>query len=237
MASPRAVTGEYRSVNLLVHGSLRAPLLRSRSPPSRRSLLMTLFAIVDAFWVGTRIGAARARRGVDVDLLGVDAHLVRRDGRASASRRSRHAGMGSGARGGGARGRGDALFSLVALAILLAGVGTRASRHALRRSCTRRPRSRRSASDYLGTYLFGAPLIFGFFAIDAAFRAAGDTRTPFVLLLGVASSSRSCSTRCSSSGSARCRELGIAGAAVATIFTRCVAFLDRHRDCSCGAAC
>ena len=36
---------------------------------------------------------------------------------------------------------------------------------------------------YLGTYLLGAPLIFGFFAVDAAFRAAGDTRTPFVLLL------------------------------------------------------
>ena len=27
-----------------------------------------------------------------------------------------------------------------------------------------------------------APLIFGFFAVDAAFRAGGDTRTPFVLL-------------------------------------------------------
>ena len=36
---------------------------------------------------------------------------------------------------------------------------------------------------YLGTYLLGAPLIYGFFAVDAAFRAAGDTRTPFVLLL------------------------------------------------------
>ena len=33
---------------------------------------------------------------------------------------------------------------------------------------------------YLGTYLLGAPLIFGFFAIDAAFRASGDTRTPFL---------------------------------------------------------
>ena len=36
---------------------------------------------------------------------------------------------------------------------------------------------------YLGTYLLGTPLIYGFFAIDAAFRASGDTRTPFVLLL------------------------------------------------------
>ena len=37
---------------------------------------------------------------------------------------------------------------------------------------------------YLGTYLLGAPLIYGFFAVDATFRAAGDTRTPFVLLFG-----------------------------------------------------
>jgi putative MATE family efflux protein len=38
-------------------------------------------------------------------------------------------------------------------------------------------------STYLKTYLLGTPLIYGFFAVDAAFRASGDTRTPFVLLL------------------------------------------------------
>jgi hypothetical protein len=36
---------------------------------------------------------------------------------------------------------------------------------------------------YLRVYFMGAPLIYGYFAIDAAFRAAGDTRTPFTLLL------------------------------------------------------
>ena len=30
---------------------------------------------------------------------------------------------------------------------------------------------------YLGTYFLGAPLIFGFFAVDAAFRAALRTRS------------------------------------------------------------
>ena len=35
---------------------------------------------------------------------------------------------------------------------------------------------------YLGTYLMGMPLIFGFFAVDAAFRASGDTRTPMLIL-------------------------------------------------------
>lgn len=34
---------------------------------------------------------------------------------------------------------------------------------------------------YLMTWLLGGPLVFGFFAIEATFRAAGDTRTPFLL--------------------------------------------------------
>ena len=37
---------------------------------------------------------------------------------------------------------------------------------------------------YLTTWLFGGPLVFGFFAVEATFRAAGDTRTPFALLAG-----------------------------------------------------
>lgn len=35
---------------------------------------------------------------------------------------------------------------------------------------------------YLSTWLLGCPLVFGFFAVEATFRAAGDTRTPFVML-------------------------------------------------------
>jgi putative MATE family efflux protein len=37
---------------------------------------------------------------------------------------------------------------------------------------------------YLTTWLLGGPLVFGFFAIEATFRASGDTRTPFLLLAG-----------------------------------------------------
>ncbi|HJS44301.1 MAG TPA: MATE family efflux transporter [Gemmatimonadales bacterium] len=35
---------------------------------------------------------------------------------------------------------------------------------------------------YLSTWLLGGPLVFGFFALEATFRAAGDTRTPFMML-------------------------------------------------------
>src|SRR6266568_3494099 len=40
----------------------------------------------------------------------------------------------------------------------------------------------RLGQQYLHTWLLGGPLVFGFFAVEAAFRASGDTRTPFLLL-------------------------------------------------------
>ena len=88
---------------------------------------------------------------------------------------------------------------------------------------------------YFGTYLLGAPLIFGFFAVDAAFRAAGDTRTPF-------------SSCCASVavtlvldpmlivGWGPVPSLGVAGAAIATICTRAVAFVIGLDDRRVGAA-
>jgi putative MATE family efflux protein len=76
---------------------------------------------------------------------------------------------------------------------------------------------------YLGTYLLGAPLIFGFFAVDAAFRAAGDSRTPFILLsTSVAITLVLDPVLIMGLGPAP--QLGIAGAAIATVTTRSVAF-------------
>src|SRR2546427_8724124 len=40
----------------------------------------------------------------------------------------------------------------------------------------------RLGHQYLRTWLLGGPLVFGFFAVEATFRASGDTRTPFRLL-------------------------------------------------------
>src|SRR6266705_4188675 len=44
------------------------------------------------------------------------------------------------------------------------------------------PEVARLGHAYLSTWLLGGPLVFGFFAIEATFRAAGDTRTPFLIL-------------------------------------------------------
>ena len=76
---------------------------------------------------------------------------------------------------------------------------------------------------YLGTYLLGAPLIFGFFAVDAAFRAAGDTRTPF-LLLSASVGVTLVLDPVLIVGWGPIPALGMSGAAIATIGTRAVAF-------------
>jgi putative MATE family efflux protein len=46
------------------------------------------------------------------------------------------------------------------------------------------PEVARLGHAYLSTWLLGCPLVFGFFALEATFRAAGDTRTPFLMLAG-----------------------------------------------------
>jgi Na+-driven multidrug efflux pump len=51
-----AITGEYTSVSSLVSGSLTSTVAAVALPAVASTLLMTLFATVDAFWVGTRIG-------------------------------------------------------------------------------------------------------------------------------------------------------------------------------------
>ena len=79
-------------------------------------------------------------------------------------------------------------------------------------------------SAYLRTFLFGTPLIYGFFAIDAAFRASGDTRTPFILLLASVAVTLVLDPVLIL-GIGPFPKLGIAGAAIATIGTRGAAFL------------
>ncbi len=79
------------------------------------------------------------------------------------------------------------------------------------------------ARDYLRTYFLGLPLIYGFFCVDATFRASGDTRTPLLLL----SVSVACTLLLDPVlilGLGGAPRLGIAGAAVALVATRGAAF-------------
>jgi putative MATE family efflux protein len=217
-----AITGEYRSVTSLVSGSLTSTVAAVALPAVASTLLMTLFATVDAYWVGTRIGpqglAAVSTSIFWVWMLISCAEMVSVGLTAVAARRH-----GERLHQAAARAVSDALFLSVALAILLAGVGL-ANLDALFGLMHTPPEVTALGKHYLGTYLLGAPLIFGFFAIDAAFRAAGDTHTPFLLLLGCVIAALALDPVLIL-GLGPAPRLGIAGAAVATIFTRSVAFL------------
>ena len=78
--------------------------------------------------------------------------------------------------------------------------------------------------DYLATWLLGAPLVFGFFAIEATFRAAGDTRTPFWMLAGSVVISIALDPLLIA-GVGPFPQLGVEGAALASVMVRGVGFL------------
>jgi len=82
----------------------------------------------------------------------------------------------------------------------------------------------RVGQQYLGAYLRGMPLIFGFFAVDAAFRASGDTRTP-LLILAVSTVLALMLDPVLILGLAGVPALGVKGAAIATLVPRGLAFV------------
>lgn len=206
----------------MVTGPLRGTILRIALPAVAASLLMTLFASVDAFWVGKRLGAS-ALAAVSTSLFYIWmavalAEMVGVGLTAVAARRH-----GEGRHEEARVVAGDAiLFSLalgmlvsaigiIALPKLFAMLGTNAEVSALGRR-------------YLGTYFIGLPLIYGFFAVDATFRAAGDTKTPLILLVSSVAVTLVLDPVLIL-GLAGFPKLGIAGAAIATLTTRGVVFV------------
>ena len=206
----------------LVTDPLPRTIARVAIPAVASSLLMTLFFSVDAFWIGTRVGpaglAAASTAVFWVWMLVSLAEMISVGLTAVASRR-----YGAGRGDEAARVAGDSLVLAVALGTVLGGIGLVLLPHLFAVMNTP-PEVSALGTRYLGTYFLGAPLIFGFFAVDAAFRAAGDTRTSFLLL-------------CASVGITLVLDpvlivgwgpipaLGVAGAAIATISTRAVAFV------------
>lgn len=214
--APVAVSGRAEAAHL-VSDSLRATILRVALPAVASSLLMTLFSSVDAFWVGTKIGAA-GLAAVSTSLfwiwmiislaemigVGLTAVAARRYGERHPLEAARLAG--------------DALVFGVLLGVVVGFVG---GRHlgALFAIMGTPADVTALGSAYLKTYLVGTPLIYGFFAVDAAFRASGDTRTPFVLLLASVAITLVLDPVLIL-GIGPFPRMGIAGAAIATITTR-----------------
>jgi putative MATE family efflux protein len=218
---PVAVTSEWEAIQL-VSDPLPRTIARIALPAVASSLLMTLFFSVDTFWIGTRVGAnglAAASIAVFwIWLIVSVAEMVNVGVTAVAARRH-----GEGRADAAARVAGDALLLSLALGALCAIVGLPLlpQMFALMNAP---PEVAALGVRYLGTYLLGAPLIFGFFAVDAAFRAAGDTRTPFMLLFASVAVTLVLDPVLIV-GWGPIPALGVAGAAIATICTRAVAFV------------
>ena len=219
--APVAV-GSAAEAAQLVSGSLRATIVRVALPAVASSLLMTLFSSVDAFWVGTKIGA-EGLAAVSTSLfwiwmiislaemigVGLTAVAARRYGEGRSLEATRIAG--------------DSLVFGVLLGVLVAIVGTW-NLESLFELMGTPPDVTALGSSYLRTYVVGTPLIYGFFAVDAAFRAAGDTRTPFVLLLSSVAVTLVLDPVLIL-GLGPFPKLGIAGAAIAMITTRGAVFV------------
>ncbi|MEP6992742.1 MAG: MATE family efflux transporter [bacterium] len=215
-----AITSEWESAHL-VSDPLPRTIARIALPAVASSLLMTLFFSVDTFWIGTRVGstglAAASTAVFWIWLVVSVAEMVNVGLTAVASRR-----YGQGRAGEAARIAGDALLLSLVLGVVCAAIGLPLLPH-LFGVMHAPPDVAALGVQYLGTYLLGAPLIFGFFAIDAAFRAAGDTRTPF-LLLSASVGVTLVLDPVLIVGWGPIPALGIAGAAISTIGTRAVAF-------------
>jgi putative MATE family efflux protein len=218
--APVAVTSEWESAHL-VSDPLPRTIARVALPAVASSLLMTLFFSVDTYWIGTRVGstglAAASTAVFYIWLIVSVAEMVNVGLTAVAARRY---GEGRGAEA--ARIAGDALVLSLVLGVACTMVGIPLLPYLFSIMHTP-PEVGALGVRYLGTYLLGAPLIFGFFAVDAAFRAAGDTRTPF-LLLSASVAVTLVLDPVLIVGWGPVPALGVAGAAISTIGTRAVAF-------------
>jgi putative MATE family efflux protein len=223
--NPLYITGEYTALGApgaLVTGPLGATIVRLALPAVASMLLMTIFSSVDAYWVGRKIGSAglaAVTASVFWIWLAISvAEMVSVGLTAVAARR-----RGEGRPHEAARVAGEALVLALGLGFAIAILGRLAlpSLFVLMRT----PADVTALGvDYLGTYLLGAPLIFGFFVVDAAFRAAGDTRTPFVMLASSVVATLILDPVLIL-GLAGVPALGIAGAAIATLATRAIVFV------------
>jgi putative MATE family efflux protein len=166
----------------LTVGLLRPVVLRLAAPAVAMMACHFSFNLIDTIWVGRLIGpaalAAVSTAGFYVWValslgemveIGLIAVAARRHGEGDRERAARAAAA-------------AVVCALVAGAVVsIAGLSLADT---MFRLMNVPPEVARLGHAYLSTWLLGCPLVFGFFAIEATFRAAGDTRTPFLMLAG-----------------------------------------------------
>ncbi len=206
----------------IIEGPLRPAILRLALPAVGTTLFQVLFNITDTFWVGRTLGAG-ALAAVSLasytvwimvslgELIGVGLTAVsaRRHGERNPVAAARAAGtalcmaIGLGALVG--------MGGVAALGPIFGVMGTQGEVAAL-------------ARDFLVVQLIGAVLVYGYFVVTAAFRSAGDTRTPF-FLLGASVLLNLILDPLMILGWGPIPAMGVYGAALATVLTRGLSFL------------
>ena len=174
------MTTVARTPGALTVGPLRPVILRLAAPAVAMMACHFCFNLIDSIWVGRLIGpaalAAVSTAGFYVWVLLSLGEMVEVGLIAVAARRH-----GEGFPDAAARAAGGAVLYALAAGALVSLLGF-AVTDALFRLMTVPPDVARLGHAYLTTWLVGGPLVFGFFAVEATFRASGDTRTPFLLL-------------------------------------------------------
>lgn len=164
----------------LVSGPLSRAIFRLAVPAIGSALLQLVFLLIDIFWVGRILGpsalAAISTAGFAVWALLAVAEMIGVGLTAVASRRH-----GEGAHGLAAVAGGTTLALSVIFGVAVAAVGEPLVPLLFRVMHTP-PEVTALGHLWLAAYLIGTPLVFGFYAAEATFRAAGDTRTPLLLL-------------------------------------------------------
>lgn len=218
--APVSVSGAHE-VARLVTEPLPRTIARLGLPAVASMLLMTLFYSVDTFWIGRYLGATALAAastalfwiwmivsGAEMVSIGLTAVAARRHGERNPEEAARVVG--------------EAIVFAVVLGLVVALVGTLALERMFEMMDVP-AQVVMLGKRYLGLYLIGAPFFYGYFAMDAGFRASGDTRTPFVLLAASVAVSLVLDPVLIL-GLAGAPQLGVAGAALATVVTRSSAF-------------
>ena len=202
----------------LTQGTVAGHALRMAPPAVVSTLILTAFEIVDSYWVGRSEGAVSALAGLAVGtyvlwaLYGVG-HMVA-SGTLACVAQAVGAGDRDRARWMAREGlRLAGLAGLASLALLGPGVGLLLDITGIEGT------TRAQSSSYLSVVLVGAFSLYGFAAVEAAFRGWGDTRTP-MWLIGGALAANVLLDPLLIFGGFGIPALGLEGAAWATVITR-----------------
>lgn len=207
---------------VLTRGPLRPVILRLALPAVAMMACHFTFGLIDAVWVGRLIGpaalAAVSTAGFYMWILLNLGEMVETGLIAVAARRH-----GAGVPEEAARAAAAAVWYAIGAGLVVSGAGLILA-VPLFRLMTVPADVARLGHDYLTTWLCGGPLVFGFFALEATFRASGDTRTPMWLLAASVVLSLTLDPLLIA-GVGPFPRLGVRGAALASVLVRGGGFL------------